>query len=170
MTISSTFASRQFKRIIFVAGSLFLVATIVISADPEPFLAFGYVGVFVFNLIGPGTLLVPILARHMNVVLLAVASASGMVLNDSVSWVVGRSGDVVVPRSKKVENLERQLRRYGPVALFFWSLAPVPYDVIGLVTGYLGFPYRRVILPMFLGKFLRFLILGSSSIAVFGRT
>lgn len=163
------FVSQKGKKTLLILGGMFFVGTFFIALDPSPFLRFGYVGVFLFNLVGPGSLLVPVLAREMNVVLLALASASGMVLNDSISWVVGRSGDVVIPRSGRVEKIEHSLHRYGPIALFFWSLAPIPYDFVGLITGYLEFPYRRVIIPMFMGKFLRFLILGFVTLSIAGK-
>lgn len=69
--------------------------------------------------------------------------------NDSVSWLIGRSGDVVIPRSKKVEKIEKTINRFGSVALFFWSLIPIPYDIIGFIAGYLEFPYRNFITPHF---------------------
>lgn len=159
--------SRTFKRLAFVLGTAFFLLSLVLAVDPKPFLKFGYVGVFVFNLFGPGTLLVPLLARHMNIVLLAFATALGMAFNDSVSWLVGRSGDAIIPRSKKIEKIEGTIHRFGPVALFFWSLIPIPYDIIGFIAGYLEFSYRSFIIPTFLGKFVRFILLGSGVVAIF---
>jgi len=158
--LAKLFQSRKFKEITIILGVLFFVLTLAISLDPKPFLKFGYSGVFVFNLFGPGTLLIFSLAKHMNILWLALASALGMSLNDSVSWLVGRSGDVIIPRSKKVEKIEATIHKFGPIAFFVWSLIPIPYDIIGFVAGYLEFPYTSFVLPMFLGKFVRFIILG----------
>jgi len=96
----------------------------------------------------------------MNFIGLAFVTALGMGLNDSVSWLVGRSGDVVIPRSKRIIRLEGTIHRYGSLALFFWSLIPFPYDLIGLIAGYLEFSYKAFIIPTFLGRLIRFLILG----------
>jgi membrane protein YqaA with SNARE-associated domain len=137
--------------------------------DPTPFLKFGYFGIFIFNLFGAGTLLFLSLARHMNIVYLAFVSASGMTFNDSVSWVVGRSGDEIIPRSKKIEKVERSLHKYGALALFLWSLVPIPYDIVGFIAGYLEFPYKKFIVPTFLGKFARLILLGSGMLAIFGK-
>lgn len=167
--LAKLFQSNRSKKIIFILGIIFLVLTLFISLDPRPFLRFGYIGVFIFNLFGAGTLLVIPLARHMNIVGLAFASALGMAFNDSVSWLVGRSGDAVIPRSKKVEGIEKSIHRFGSVALFFWSLIPIPYDIIGFIAGYLEFPYKSFIIPTFLGKFVRFILLGSGVVAFFGR-
>lgn len=167
--LSRLFQSKRFKQITFVLGVVFLLLTLFISLDPTPFLKFGYLGVFIFNLFGAGTLLFLPLARHMNIVGLAFVSALGMAFNDSVSWIVGRSGDEIVPRSKKVEKVEKSIQKYGTLALFFWSLIPVPYDIVGFIAGYLEFPYKSFILPTFFGKFVRFLLLGSGILAVFGK-
>lgn len=161
------FRSKRFKWIVLILGVAFFILTLFISLDPKPFLRFGYLGVFIFNLFGPGTLLLPSLALHMNIVGLALASALGMTFNDSVSWVVGRSGDVVIPRSKKVERIEGTIHKFGVVALFFWSLIPIPYDIIGFIAGYLEFPYKIFIFPTFLGKFVRFLLLGVGVMTLF---
>ena len=145
--------SPKFKKLTLILGVLFFILTFFISFNPGPFLKFGYLGVFVFNLFGPGTLLFPSLVKHMNLIGLAIATTSGMALNDSVSWLVGRSGDVV--------------HKYGSVALFFWSLIPFPYDLIGLIAGYLEFSYKRFLIPTFLGRFIRFILLGLGIVKFF---
>lgn len=154
------FQSKKFKKATFILGLLFILLTFVISLNPKPFLKFGYLGLFVFSLFGPGMFLVPSLVRHMNIFGLAFVTALGMALNDSVTWMIGRSGDVILPRSKKVKRIEGTIHRFGPLALFFWSLIPFPYDIIGFIAGYLEFSYQSFIIPTFLGKFVRFILLG----------
>lgn len=167
--LAKIFQSESFKKASLILGLAFLVLTLFISFDPKPFLRFGYVGIFVFNLFGPGTILVPSLSRYMNIVGLAGVTALGMAFNDSVSWLVGRSGDVILPRSRKILKVERAIHRFGPFALFFLSLAPIPYDFIGLIAGYLEFSYKSFLIPTFLGKFVRFILLGMGTVAIFGR-
>jgi len=107
--ITKLFQTKKFKKIVLILGALFYIAVIFIAFKPEPFLRFGYLGVFVFNLFGPGTILIPSLSRHMDVFLLSIVGSAGMVLNDSVGWLVGRSGDVILPRSNfLIKNLSCQ--------------------------------------------------------------
>ncbi len=161
--------SKTWKWVTIVLGlSFFIYTFLFVARDPAPFLKFGYVGVFVFNLFGPGMFLIPSLALHMNVPLLALVSALGMATNDSVSWMVGKNGDVVVPRGKRVIRIEGLIVKYGAFALFFWALIPFPYDLIGLIAGYLQVPYRAFVLATFLGRFLRFLLIGFGTVAVAG--
>jgi membrane protein YqaA with SNARE-associated domain len=92
-----------------------------------------------------------------------------MVLNDSVAWLIGRSGDVVLQRSKKLERIEKGIHKFGPFVLFFWSLMPIPYDFVGLIAGYLEFSYKSYVIPSFLGKFVRFILLGIGIFVFFGK-
>lgn len=150
---------------VFVLGILFFILTLFISQDPESFLRFGYPGVFIFNLFGAGTILAFTLARHMNISGLAFASALGMAFNDSVSWLIGRSSDAFFPRSKKMERIEKTVYKFGSIALFFWSLIPIPYDIVGFVAGYLKVSYASFVIPTFLGKFVRLILIGFGVLA-----
>lgn len=137
-----------------------IILSFVIVVEPEPFLRLGYLGVFGFNLIGPGTLLIPSLSLKMNIVGLAIASALGMSINDSLSWVVGHGGRAIITPSPRSLRIEQSIHKYGVWALFFWSVMPIPFDFVGLIAGYLGFSYKRMFLAAFLGKVARFLTMG----------
>lgn len=160
---------KKIKKIILIIGILFYVLTTFIVLKPKPFLEFGYFGVFVFNLFGPGTFLVPILSRYMDIFLVSFVSSLGMAFNDSVSWIMGKSSDIVFPRTKKVESLEKSVRKYGVWALFFWALIPFPFDFVAVIAGYLEIPYNQFFFPVFLARMIRFILLGSGTIAVFGK-
>ncbi len=161
--------SREIKGVAFVLGVVFLVLAVFVGVNPQPFLKFGYTGVFVFNMFGgAGVLLIPTLSRYMNLPALAFVSALGMAFNDSVSWWVGGIGHTIIPHSKKLERIEGSLRRSGWPVLFLWSLIPFPYDLIGFVAGYLRFSYKSFLVPTFLGKFVRFLLIGYGAIKLFG--
>ena len=148
------------NRILLVLSAVFLLLTFLVALDPTYYAQFGYPGVFIFNLFGPGTLLIPLMAQHLNIVLLAVVSACGMSLNDSVVYVMGRSGQTLVSPGKKATFARALVMRYGRAGLFLISIVPFPLDFIGGTVGYLGFSYSYYVLPTFIGKFCRFLALG----------
>jgi len=158
--LSKTFQTKIFGLVVSFLGVAFLLLTLCVSFDPKPFLKFGYWGVFIFNLFGPGTLLIPSLSGHMNVYLLALATSLGMAFNDSVSWVIGRSGGKIVPCSKKFIKVQDFIGRFGLFGLLFLSFLPLPYDFIGLIAGYLKLPYKKFLLPTFVGRFIRMMLLG----------
>lgn len=129
--------------------------------DPEPFLKFGYFGIFVFNSLGGiGTFLIPPLSSKMNLWLLALATALGMGINDSIAWLAGRGGSEAIYKMKWVPRVEKFLDKYGWKPLFLLSILPLPYDAIGLVLGYLGLDYFKFFVPMVVGKFIRMLLIG----------
>jgi membrane protein YqaA with SNARE-associated domain len=132
-----------------------------IVVDPKPFLKFGYFGIFIFNSVGGlGTYLIPTLSQQFNLVLLSLSTALGMAINDSISWVVGKGSTAIIQRGKWTNHVEVILNKYGSVALFFISALPVPYDAVGLISGYLGIKYRNFFLPTFAGKFIRMILIG----------
>lgn len=167
--LTKLFQTKTFKKIVFVLGALFLILSVGIAIKPDPFLKFGYWGVFLFNLFGPGTLLIPSLSRYMNIPLLSVVTALGMLLNDSISWIVGKNGEVILPPNKKVERVSKQIQGFGPYALFVWSFLPIPYDFIGLIAGYLKIPYKNFAIPTFFGRLTRLLLIGYGTINIISR-
>lgn len=160
MKLKHFFQSIYFKRLSFFFGIVFLIVAAFFAVNPEPFLRFGYVGVFVFNILGAGTFLIIPLVKHFQLLPLALVSACGITINDSISWFIGASGTAVIPKGKKIKRVEKSIQKYGVYALFFWSLIPFPYDLIGFVAGYLGISYRRFVIPTFLGKFIRLILIG----------
>jgi membrane protein YqaA with SNARE-associated domain len=93
-----------------------------------------------------------------------------MAFNDSVSWYIGKNGQTILPKGKRVQQIESGIKKFGPLALFVWSIIPFPYDLIGLISGYLGVSYLGFFIPTFLGKFLRFILLGTGTVSIFGKT
>lgn len=105
-------------------------------------------------------------AKYFNVYLFALASAGGMAVNDSISWLVGKNGDVVFIRNKNVMKMEKFIHKWGIGAVFLWALIPFPYDFIGVIAGYLELPYRKYVFSIFMARFIRFLLLGMGIIAI----
>lgn len=105
----------------------------------------------------------------MNIFGLAFFTALGMTFNDSVAWLIGNSGETIIPKSKKTQRIENTVQKYGVFALFVWSLLSIPYDIIGLIAGYLGISYKKYIIPTFLGKFIRMILIGLGIVSYFGK-
>lgn len=152
--------SDKLRKVLTICGFIFIILTFLIVLKPEPFLRMGYAGIFLFNLIGPGTFLIPILVRQYNLYAISVLTAAGMAVNDSVSWFVGRSSRNWTPNTKYLQLLEHTVDKYGVWALFFWALIPFPYDIIGFIAGFLKISYSRFITPTFIGRLIRFILMG----------
>lgn len=161
---------KLFKIFTLVFAVVFYLLAFIVVFKPEPFLRFGYWGIFAFNLIGPGTFLIPAASRNFAVFGVALATSLGMAINDSVSWLAGKNGDIVFPRGRRVARIEAVIKKYGPFALFFWALIPFPYDFIAVIAGYLKLPFKRFLIPTFLGRLFRFLLMGFGIVAIWGKT
>jgi membrane protein YqaA with SNARE-associated domain len=149
-----------FRRLYASIGTVMIVLSFLIIVDPEPFVRLGYPGIFVFNLFGPGTLLIPSLSLKMNVWGLALSSAGGMAINDSVSWMVGHGGRAIITPGKRTERVERAIGKYGGWAFLGYSILPFPFDFVGLIAGYLRFSYWKMLGAAFVGKVTRFVLMG----------
>lgn len=153
--------SSGFRRLTFFIGIGVLILAGLIAVKPEPYLKFGYPGVFIFNAIGGSTIIFFSLVRHFDPILLSFITALGVAVNDSIAWVVGNSGTAVIKKPEKAKKIEMSIKKFGIYAIFFWSFIPFPYDLVGFVAGYLGMPYKSYIAATFLGKFIRFIIIGA---------
>jgi membrane protein YqaA with SNARE-associated domain len=158
-----------FKSFTLILGIVVYLLAFVIVFDPGPFIKFGYPGIFAFNLIGPGIFLIPTLSRRFNVFWLALVTALGMAVNDCFSYLAGRNGDIVFKRGVRIKKVEAKIKRFGPLAIFGWALIPFPFDFIAVIAGYLEMPFWPFFLAMFLGRLIRFILMGSGIVAIWGR-
>ncbi len=137
------------------------VAAVYITVRPEAFVRYGYLGVFVFNLAGPGTLLIPIMMREgFSLWGIAVATALGMTCNDSLSYVAGRLSATAFAQSRRMQQAVEWLGKYDILAIFLLATVPFPLDFIAMVAGHVKFPYSRFFAASILGKILRNLLVG----------
>ena len=56
--------------------------------------------------------------------------------------------------------IEKWVDKYGIYALLVISISPIPYDFIGLIVGYLDLSFKKYAIPLFIGKFIRFVLVG----------
>lgn len=144
--------SKNFRRVFTGLGLLFVVLTYFISVSPQSFLKFGYPGIFVFNIVSSGLLILPIVTQKFNIFGVILASALGNIPNTSVNYLLGYSSNSMFSGNKLVNKLKELMKRFGLFAVYVLAIVPLPLDVNGLLSGYLGISYKRYILVNFLGK------------------
>lgn len=152
-------SSKKFEKITFYLGIAFIFLSIFVAFDPKPLEKYGYLGVFLFSIFGAGSIIVAALARHMNIFSLTLAAALGIGVLDTIQWFTGKSGVAVIEKSSKILRVQKLIQKYGWPILFFLALIPWPYDFVSLLAGYLGFPYKKFIIPTLSGNYLRVLII-----------
>ncbi|MBI2965861.1 MAG: VTT domain-containing protein [Chloroflexi bacterium] len=128
----------------------------------------GYPGIFLINLIGSATLILPVPGAA--VVCLAASSSSGLNplvvgllgglgagLGETTGYLAGKSGEQLVRRSRYYRRIRRWMIRCGGPVLFLFALIPNPVmDVAGIAAGSLGYPFTKYVLLVVSGKILRY--------------
>ena len=126
-----------------------------------------YPGAFLISLIGNATVLLPgivlpILTGLSAVfypatgisgpVLVGVAGGLGAALGEIVGYSAGYSGRGFVENRRIYRVLVGWVERWGGVAIFVFSLAPLFFDLVGLAAGVLRFPLWKFVLICWVGR------------------
>ncbi|MBI2856898.1 MAG: VTT domain-containing protein [Chloroflexi bacterium] len=104
-----------------------------------------------------------------NPALVAAVATVGASLGELSAYYLGRAGrKVVIPESMlcRVKSIfchaqiEQNVQRYGPLAIFVLAIQPVlPFDVGGLIAGAARMPLRKFLPALMAGRFPKFLFL-----------
>jgi len=132
---------------------------------PEKFAelrAYGYLGAFLLSLIFNATVILPVGALGIVFALGAVPSLSpvvvgltgaiGAAIGETTGYVAGYSGRRVIQRSQMYSRVEDWVRRRGAIVIFVFSIVPFAFDLVGIVTGVLRFPFWKFFILCWLGR------------------
>jgi len=132
-------------------------------------LQYGYVGVFVISIIGAMSVIIPIpytlviffLGSFLDPIPLALAGGLGSAIGEAAGYLIGYYGRAIISkeRQKKMDYMCKFFNRYGPIAVFFFALTPLPDDLLFIPLGIIRCSFIKVFIPAFLGKSLMCLIL-----------
>ena len=142
-------------------------------------LQYGYFGVFIISFIGsvsvvfpiPYTIVIYLLGAVLNPILVAISGRLGSALGEFSGYALGYYGRAVVneERRRKMDYMVKLFARYGPAAIFFFALTPLPDDLLFIPLGVMRYPFWKAFVPALLGKVLMTFILaysGQQSIAI----
>ena len=127
----------------------------------------GYFGIFLANLIGSATVLLPLpslvatLAGGvlLNPFLSGVVSALGSSIGEMTAYFAGKGGKGLVNSNKNVQKFERWMAKYGLWTIFVLAAIPNPvFDAAGIVAGATGISIKKFFVIVFAGKLIKFLI------------
>jgi len=151
--------------------ALLTVAALVFRPMIEDLQNFGYLGLFLWNVIASGTLIVPLpglysvflAADIWNPILVALAGAAGSTLGEGTSYFAGRGSHSTVKRvasnHRMYSKIDGWMRRRGAITLFVFAIIPLPFfDVVGFAAGSLRYPVQRFAVAVLLGKIVKFSI------------
>ncbi|MBE0430660.1 MAG: VTT domain-containing protein [Dehalococcoidia bacterium] len=161
------FQISAFTLILAVSFGLFFLARAYL--DWERLLLYGYLGVFVVNLVNAGTILFPLPGEAINFAAGAILNplwvgliaSIGATIGELTAYAAGYWGRQVFlgEYSQRYARAEAWLDRYGGLAIFAFALVPaLVFDLLALAAGSFRFPLWKFVLACWAGKVLRCLI------------
>jgi membrane protein DedA with SNARE-associated domain len=131
---------------------------------------YGYLGLFLINLIGSSTIFLPLpsavfvfaAGALLNPFLVALFSALGAVLGEFTGCAVGICGRKVIQRKWKkwIKKTEKLFKKYGVFwVIMLFAATPLPDDIIGIIVGVSDYPLKKFFIASFIGKLILNLVL-----------
>jgi len=156
-----------FVLILALAVTLFFVVRT--HLDIKRFLAYGYSGVFLVNMICCASILFPVPGEAINIaagtvmnpLLVGFVASVGATVGEPTSYLVGYLGREIALTGylDKYKSAERWMTQYGNFAIFLFALLPILiFDLIGIVAGSTRYPLWKFLLACFIGRALRCVI------------
>ncbi|WP_445475470.1 VTT domain-containing protein [Methanococcoides methylutens] len=111
------------------------------------------------------TALITISLGGVNSLWIALFASIGLTLGDLVFYYMGTKGRQCI-KGKYADNVLRLTKwmekiddRITMLMIFLYSLTPLPSDVIAIALAIVGFPFRKMIVPLFVGNFTLIILL-----------
>jgi len=132
-----------------------------------------YFGFFLVGLISSSTLFIPfpiysILifsgSMGLNPIIAAIFTAAGSTLGEIIGFLVGRGSSnlFLKKEGKKYKKYVNFFKKFGGIAIFLFAALPLPFDIIGIISGFLKYDMKKFLLFTFLGKLIKMLIVAIS--------
>lgn len=137
----------------------------------------GYFGVFIINLLGSATIILPIPSfaatiaggAVLNPILIGIFSAVGSTLGELTGYFAGVGGEELVKKDKRslaselgknIQKVEKWMDKRGLWVVFVLAAIPNPlFDLAGIISGASGIPIRKYLIAVFFGKLIKFVLL-----------
>jgi len=159
------------EKLIFLVASIVLSVVIVATRNmwtKQHVLKYGFVGVFLVNLLGNATLFFPapslaatfVAGSKLDPFSVGAVSAAGATIGESTGYMAGYGGQEFVSSRPMYQTIERWMARSGFWTLFLVAVMPNPFfDVAGTISGMMNYPYWKFLTAVFLGKLVKCTVL-----------
>lgn len=157
---------------LFLFLGIILFLPVFYQIHHQEFRSLGLLGVFLLNLIGSAAIFLPspaflsvgISATQSDPLIVALVAALGGALGEGTTFLFGYSSHKLLRLEKhkwlkKFKN--RVFDRWGTLVILALSFFPNPFfDGIGILAGISKYPIKRFLLITFIGRLLRYLLIG----------
>ncbi len=157
--------------VVAVMLTLFAVAFFYFSTDISNLKSYGYFGVFLINVIGAASILLPspaaasvlgggaFLEPFLGIPAwfwVGIVAGIGEAIGEFSGYAAGFGGRVIVEDRPSYLRMKRWMERRGTLTMFLLSTVPNPvFDVAGLAAGAVRMPMRRFFLAVWSGKTIK---------------
>jgi membrane protein DedA with SNARE-associated domain len=163
--------------------TLFAIAFFYFSTDISNLKSYGYFGIFLINMIGAASILLPSPAAASVVggaaflepflgipawFWVGLVAGLGEAIGEFSGYAAGYGGRIVVEDKPSYLRIKDWMEKKGPMTLFFLSCIPNPFfDVAGLAAGAVQMPMRTFFFAVLPGKIIKnWWLAGLAAIAV----
>ncbi len=131
---------------------------------------YGYLGIFLVNLIGSSTIIFPLpssivtftAGAVLNPFFVGLFSGLGSAIGEFTGYALGFGGRKVIEKKykKDIKKTERLFQKYGGfLIIVLFAATPLPDDVVGIIGGTLKYPLKKFFIASLIGKTILNLIL-----------
>jgi uncharacterized membrane protein YdjX (TVP38/TMEM64 family) len=157
---------RRVWRLTVLIAAVFALALAVLYYAPEirDYEEYGYAGILLANVLGNGTIVIPMPSSAVNFSMGAVldwrlvglVGGLGAALGETVGYFAGLGGAQVIEYDPDRSRLRPWLERRGMLTMFMLSAIPNPLtDVACIWAGMHRYSFARFMLAVWLGKSLK---------------
>lgn len=149
----------------FMALSSIVLALILIEFGSllESLGNWGYVGVAAVEFGNSAMVAIPTpsylytfsMGAILNPFVVGIIGGTFATVGELIGYYLGRRGSAILPNSPRIERFKTWTGRWGTVALFWFALLPVPFDIAGIWAGAARYPLVRFFPPVLLGKSIK---------------
>jgi len=154
---------RNRRILLYLSAVILLIAAAILAIQSFGDLEdLGYLGIFSLNFassaslfipIGPGGISTLLGGALLTPVVVGLVAGTGSTLGELSGYAVGHGGHQIIRKRKAYSRMEPWVRRHGFLVLFLLAVLPSPlFDLAGLVAGGIGYPLRRFLLAVWVGK------------------
>ncbi len=151
--------------------TFFAIGFFYFSADISNLKSYGYAGVFLINVIGAASILLPspaaasvfsggaLLKDFLGVpafIWVGLVAGLGEAIGEFSGYAAGYGGRIVIEQRPEYERVHRWMERRGFLTMFLMSTVPNPiFDLVGIAAGAVRMPLRRFFLAVLAGKIIK---------------
>jgi len=168
--------------------TVFAIGFFYFSTDISNLKSYGYVGLFLINLIGAASILLPspaaasvfgggaLLEDFLGIPAffwVGLIAGLGEALGEFSGYAAGYGGRIMVENRPEYQRIHRWMDRHGSITMFLMSTIPNPFfDVAGLAAGAVQMPMRSFFVAVLAGKVIKdwwMAAVGAGGVELFSR-